>query len=64
MTADVENPTSYNYVLQVLALRGDDDDDLAADAEDLLGSNAAIDLETEVQVSLRCRMLIHLGLRA
>ena len=62
--ADVDNPTSYNCVLQALALRGDDDDDLAADAEELLGSNAAIDLETEVQVFLRCRLLIHPGLRA
>jgi len=47
-----------------LGLRGDDDDDLAADAVEMLGSNAAIDLETEVQVFLRCRLLIHPVLRA
>jgi hypothetical protein len=31
-----------------MGLRGHDEEDLAADAEKLFGSNAAIDLDTEV----------------
>jgi hypothetical protein len=32
-----------------MGLRGDDEDDLAADAKELFGSNAAIDLDADVQ---------------
>ncbi|KAG2646447.1 hypothetical protein PVAP13_2KG510405 [Panicum virgatum] len=45
--ADGDDPTSYNYELRAMGLRGDDEDDLGADAEELLGSNAAIDLDAD-----------------
>ena len=32
-----------------MGLRGDDEDDLGADAKKLLGSNAAINLDADVQ---------------
>ena len=38
---------SYNNELQSMGFQGDDEDDLAADAAELLGSNAAIDLDSE-----------------
>jgi hypothetical protein len=46
--ADGDDPTSHNYKLRVMGLRGDDEDDLAVDAE-LFGSNVAIDLDADVQ---------------
>ena len=45
--ADDDDPTSYNYELRVMGLRGDDEDDLGADAKKLLGSNAAINLDAD-----------------
>ncbi|RLM62203.1 hypothetical protein C2845_PM14G06120 [Panicum miliaceum] len=47
--ADGDDPTSHNYELQALGLRGDDEDNLAADVEELFGSNAGIDLDADVQ---------------
>ena len=47
--ADGKDPTSYNYELRTMGFRGNDEEDLAADAEELLGSNAAIDHDPEVQ---------------
>jgi hypothetical protein len=47
--ADGDGPTSHNYELRAMGLRGDDEDDLAADAKELFGSNAAIDLDAGVQ---------------
>jgi hypothetical protein len=43
------DPSSHNYELWAMGLRGDDEDDLAADAEELFGSNAAINLDADVQ---------------
>ena len=47
--ADGKDPTSYNYELRAMGLRGDDEEDLAGDAEELLGSNAAIDLDADIR---------------
>jgi hypothetical protein len=41
--------SSHNYELRAMGLHGDDEDDLAADAEELFRSNAAIDLDADVQ---------------
>ena len=38
---------SYNNELRSMGFRGDDEDDLSADAAELFGSNAAIDLDPE-----------------
>ena len=38
---------SYNNELRSMGFRGDDEDDLAADAAELFGSNAATDLDPE-----------------
>ena len=47
--ADGDDPTSYNYELRTMGLRGDVEEDLAADAEELLGSSAAINLDADDQ---------------
>jgi hypothetical protein len=46
--ADGDDPTSHNYELGAMVLRGDDKEDLAADVEELFGSNAAIDPDVDV----------------
>ena len=50
--ADGKDPTSYNYELRAMGFLGDDEEDLAADAEELLGSNAAIDLDADIPAHL------------
>jgi hypothetical protein len=48
--ADGDDPTSHNYELWMMGLRGDDEEDLSMDAEELFGgSNEAIDHDPEVQ---------------
>ena len=42
-------PTTHNYELRVMDLYENDEEDLDADAEELFGSNAAIDLDPKVQ---------------
>jgi hypothetical protein len=46
--ADGDDPTSHNYELRVMGLCGDDENHLAADAEEFFGSNAAINLDADV----------------
>ncbi|PUZ46217.1 hypothetical protein GQ55_7G033600 [Panicum hallii var. hallii] len=47
--ADGDDPMSHNYELRAMGLREDDEDDLATDAEELFGSNAAVDLNVNIQ---------------
>jgi hypothetical protein len=47
--ADGDDPTSHNYELRAMGLHRDDEDDLAADAKELFGSNTAIDLDADIQ---------------
>jgi hypothetical protein len=47
--ADGADPKSHNYKLWTMGLCEDDEDDLATNAEELFGSNAAIDLNADVQ---------------
>ena len=42
-------PTTHNYELWAMDLYENDEEDLDADAEELFGSNAAIDLDPKVQ---------------
>jgi len=46
---DGDNPTFYNYELQGTSLCGDDQDDLVADVEELLGDNVDINFDVDEQ---------------
>jgi hypothetical protein len=59
-----DDPSSHNYELRAMGLREDDEDDLAADAKELFGSNSAINLDVDVQRLPKGRLRSRPALRA